>query len=81
VTGERTLGNCAPNRAWVLSRSHSETACCIFNHQHSQKYIWKDFWGPQTEYILPNLVPTLLEQKLPGTFLGLLKALVDDHYR
>jgi hypothetical protein len=45
------------------------------------KNIWKDFWGPQTEYILSNLVAALLEQKRPVTFLALLKALVDDDYR
>ena len=32
------------------------------------KNIWKDFWGPQTEYILSNLVAALLEQKRPVTF-------------
>jgi len=45
------------------------------------KNIWKDFWGPQTEYILSNLVAALLDQKRPVTFLALLKALVDDDYR
>jgi hypothetical protein len=45
------------------------------------KNIWKDFWGPQTEYILSNLVAALLEQKRPVTFLSLLKALIDDDYR
>src|ERR1700733_14627645 len=45
------------------------------------KNIWKDFWGPQTEYILANLVAALLDQKSPVTFLALLKALVDDDYR
>jgi len=45
------------------------------------KNIWKDFWGPQTEYILANLVAALLDQKRPVTFLALLKALVDDDYR
>jgi hypothetical protein len=45
------------------------------------KNIWKDFWGPQTEYILSNLVAALLDQKRPVSFLSLLKALVDDDYR
>jgi hypothetical protein len=45
------------------------------------KNIWKDFWGPQTEYILSNLVAALLDQKRPVTFLAVLKALVDEEYR
>jgi hypothetical protein len=45
------------------------------------KNIWKDFWGPQTEYILSNLVAALLDQKRPVTFLAVLKALVEEQYR
>ena len=43
--------------------------------------IWSAFWGPQTEFILSNLVAALLDQKQPTTFLALLKMLTDEDYR
>ena len=61
--------------------SHDQKPLVVSSIISILKNIWKDFWGPQTEYILSNLVAALLEQKKPVTFLALLKALVDDDYR
>lgn len=44
------------------------------------KKIWADSWGPRLEYLLRNIILSLLEY--PGsTLLGIMKMLVDNDYR
>ncbi len=44
------------------------------------KKIWADSWGPRLEYLLRNIILSLLEY--PGaTLLGVMRIITDDHYR
>lgn len=68
--GLNVLGNVAPDQRHLVASG----VVSAF------KGIWRDSWGPRTEYLLYNAVAALLDCR-NATLLGVNRLLIDDKYR
>jgi energy-coupling factor transporter ATP-binding protein EcfA2 len=68
--GLNVLGNVAPDQRHLVASG-------VVN---AFKAIWRDSWGPRTEYLLYNAVAALLDCR-NATLLSVNRLLIDDRYR